>query len=124
MTIDSRQPDIEDFSRIRGLIAASDLVPDWMANLLCEEPCNTNKATIEERSVTREYLEFLEHQIRLEPRGPEWTSQLQRWLYALAPYEGRLLVRWNLVCGRYHGSIRVTQDYKKLVLVDDYEVAE
>lgn len=123
MTFDPKQPTIEDLARIRGLIVASDLIPLWMRNSLSAEPNYINSTTIEEKLVKRDYLDFLEQQIELEPRGPEWTSQLQRWLNALAPYEGQPLLRWNLICGRYHGSIRVTPDYKTIVLVDDYELS-
>ena len=39
------------------------------------------------------YLEFLDTQIRLAPRGPEWTARLRRRRAELAPFCNRPLIR-------------------------------
>jgi hypothetical protein len=45
--------------------------------------------SISEVTVKEDYLEFLREQIRLEPRGPEWTAVLRTRLNALQPFVGK-----------------------------------
>jgi hypothetical protein len=53
----------------------------------------TGVINLEEREFDFSYLQFLDEQISLSPRGPEWTKILKRRRKALSPYCGR--VTWS-----------------------------
>ena len=55
-------------------------------------------SSLEEHRFDHSYIDFLDEQIRLSPRGPEWTAQLQRRRAALLPFCDEPLLR---------GSVRV-----------------
>ena len=58
------------------------------------------RPTLERMQVTSSYLEFLRTQIKLEPRGKEWSAVLQARLNSLQPYEGQNL--YDLSIRRMH----------------------
>ncbi len=66
------------------------------------------------------YLEFLREQIRLEPRGPDWSQVLSRRLRNLEPYVGHPLIDFNLITpsGRYH--LKVNLETLKVVHWEDW----
>lgn len=66
--------------------------PSWVISKLSIPPGELNfdeNLVIETKSVSDSYLSFLREQIDLNPRGPEWTAQLQRRLNALRPLAGK-----------------------------------
>jgi hypothetical protein len=50
----------------------------------------TKVANLEERKIDSSYIQFLDEQISLSPRGPKWTDILKRRREALAPYCDRV----------------------------------
>jgi hypothetical protein len=61
------------------------------------------------------YIEFLDLQIGLCLRGPEWTEVLQRRRNALAPFVGRDLLRGRLQVGNTVYSIEVDPQSKSVI---------
>jgi hypothetical protein len=49
--------------------------------------------SVEEHQFDQTYIEFLDSQIQLEPRGPEWTHRLKRRKESLQPFCGMNLLR-------------------------------
>src|SRR5262245_9025239 len=54
---------------------------------------------LEEHRFDPSYIEFLDTQIRLSPRGPEWTERLKRRRAALLPLCGLTLLRGRVQVG-------------------------
>lgn len=48
--------------------------------------------SVEEKTVTSGYLDFLREQIRLQPRGPGWREVLAQRLAALGPFVNRPVI--------------------------------
>ena len=48
---------------------------------------------LEEHRFDKSYIEFLNEQIGLSPRGPEWTERLKHRRSALLPFTGVTLLR-------------------------------
>ena len=64
---------------------------------------------LEEHRFDRSYIEFLDMQIRLSPRGPEWSERLKRRRAALLPFCDVTLLR---------GTVRVGDDNFFTVEID------
>jgi len=61
------------------------------------------------------YLDFLDSQIALEPRGPEWTEILKRRRAALTPYCDVPFVRAAIVLPDRIFFIRVHPDTREII---------
>jgi hypothetical protein len=70
---------------------------------------------IEETCFDESYIVFLEEQIELAPRGPEWTEILRRRREGLRPFCGVPLVSGHIRVGNSRISVRV--DPKRLAVV-------
>jgi hypothetical protein len=68
---------------------------------------------VELKMLDQAYLNFLDEQIALEPRGPEWTKILQTRRTALTPY-----------CGRSYLSGHIRIEKKEYVAYIDPEALE
>jgi hypothetical protein len=53
----------------------------------------TGVTNLERHRVDESYLVFLDEQIRLSPRGPQWAERLARRRAALLPFRGLTLLR-------------------------------
>ena len=61
------------------------------------------------------YIEFLDLQIGLSPRGPEWIEVLQRRRNALALFVGRNLLRGRVQVGNTVYSIEIEPELKSVI---------
>jgi hypothetical protein len=71
------------------------LLPSWVLSLkdsTASELIERQELNIEAKEVSASYLQFLNEQISLEPRGPEWTQILTKRLNSLAPFEGKRII--------------------------------
>lgn len=77
-------------------------------------PCCT------EHVLKRDYLEFLDVQIRLEPRGPEWTKVLRRRREGLQPFLGRKYLMVSLYRMPESATLYIVPQTKRLFLHECY----
>jgi hypothetical protein len=72
---------------------------------------------LEERKFDSSYIEFLDGQIALGPRGPEWTEILKRRKEALLPYCDR--ITWS---GNIAGfTVRIDPEKQTVILWEQHE---
>ncbi len=67
------------------------------------------------------YIEFLDTQIRLGPRGPEWTARLRQRREALRPYCGVSLLSGVVPVGDRHFSLYVLPEQREVVHWEEYD---
>jgi hypothetical protein len=79
------------------------------------------QAAVEEHSFDQSYIEFLDAQIRLNPRGPAWTERLKKRRDGLLAFTGQLLVRSTIQIGHDDYSIEVDPEAKLIVYWERYE---
>jgi hypothetical protein len=79
------------------------------------------KAAIEEHSFDESYLEFLDTQISLAPRGPEWTERLKLRREALTPYCNQILLRRRVRLGHHDYTIEVLPESEEVVHWERFE---
>jgi len=77
--------------------------------------------TIEEHCFDQSYLEFLDTQIRLSPRGPEWTERLKTWRTNLAPWCDQTLMYSSVRVGNDDYTIEVLPGHAKVIHWERYE---
>jgi hypothetical protein len=77
---------------------------------------------IEVHTFDKSYLEFLDEQIRLEPRGLEWSARLKRRRTAVSAFVDRALIRGRLrlQSGEVY-SIEVDPNSRRVVYCEKYE---
>jgi hypothetical protein len=81
-----------------------------------ESACTVRKSQFDES-----YIEFLDTQIRLSPRGPEWTARLRKRRRALRPFCGVPLIYGVIPLEDRHFSIYVLPEKKKVVHSEEYD---
>lgn len=91
----------EVWAAIAACVESKD-APPWMTEYLHSRASGRTpelKAAYhcEAHELDRSYLEHLEEQIDLEPRGKEWSEVLRNRLVALAPHVGENLLRVTLL---------------------------
>jgi len=74
----------------------------------------------EEDSFDASYLEFLDDQIRREPRGPEEAQRLRVRRAALAPFVDMVLVYYRIPWDGFDATIAVEARVPRIVHVDVY----
>ena len=67
------------------------------------------------------YVEFLDTQIQLSPRGPEWTARLRKRRAELRPYCGLTLLYGVVPVGDSHFSIYTNPELKAVVHSEEYD---
>lgn len=97
---------LNEFRQI--ILAAPDLPKSLKENVV-------SIRSFEERILDRSYLSFLEEQIALEPRGPEWTRVLQKRLEALKDYCGKNLLSGIISEGDKNYFITISAESKKIL---------
>ncbi len=76
---------------------------------------------IKRRSFDESYIEFLESQIKLSPRGPDWTERLKERKKALSPFCGCDLVGGRIQVGTVEYVVEVSGESSKVVYWEKYE---
>ena len=70
---------------------------------------------VQMRVFDQSYIEFLDEQITLSPRGPEWTGILQKRRDVLLAFCDKPLINGVISAGRKHCSIKVDPESKTIV---------
>ena len=76
---------------------------------------------LEEHRFDESYIEFLDTQILLSPRGPEWTARLMRRRAALLPYCRATLLRGSVRVGDVCFTAEVDPERKTVVHWEQHE---
>ena len=76
---------------------------------------------VEQSQFDQSYIEFLDTQIRLSPRGPEWTARLRHRREALRPYCGVALLSGVVPVGDRHFSLHVIPEQRAVVHWEEYD---
>jgi hypothetical protein len=76
------------------------------------------RPTLEIKTVTGEYLNFLREQIRLNPRGPEWLDLMKSRLAALEVFLGKELLVATFYSKPHCATLRVRTDTNVVVQVE------
>src|SRR5258708_5851843 len=93
----------------------------------CEElPADVRSHASEARAVEEScfdetYIEFLDTQIRLSPRGPEWTEILRRRREALRSYCRVPLLSGHVRVGRFDTWVKVDPRRRAVVFWEQLE---
>ncbi len=70
------------------------------------------------------YLEFLDEQIRMSPRGPEWSALLSRRRAALLPFRGVPLLRGSVRVGDILFTVRVHPETGSVIHWEEDELLD
>ena len=76
---------------------------------------------LEEHRFDESYTKFLDTQIRLSPRGPEWTARLTRRRAALLPFCGVTLLRGRVQVGDVDFTVEVHPETRAVIHWEEYE---
>ena len=76
---------------------------------------------VEESSFDESYIEFLDEQIRLSPRGPEWTEILRRRRECLRPFCRVPLLSGHIRVGRFDTWVKVDPKRRAVVFWQQLE---
>jgi hypothetical protein len=79
---------------------------------------------LEEHRFDQSYIEFLDTQIRLNPRGPDWTERLKHRQVALAAFAGVTLLRGRVRIGNSGFTIEIHPEKKVIVHCKEYTLTE
>lgn len=74
--------------------------------------------TVERERPDRSYLEFLDQQIELEPRGPAWAAVLRARRAAIAPFVDDELLRLAIRSGEDEVVVRARESPARIVHVE------
>jgi hypothetical protein len=77
--------------------------------------------SVEESSFDESYIAFLDEQIRLSPRGPEWTARLQRRRADLQPYCGVRYLRGVIPAGSRHFTVYTIPEQRAIIHWEEYD---
>ena len=76
---------------------------------------------LEEHAFDESYIEFLDTQIRLSPRGPEWTARFVRRRAALLPFCGVTLLRGRVQVGDADFTVEIDPKTRAVIHWEEYE---
>jgi hypothetical protein len=76
---------------------------------------------VEESYFDESYIEFLDEQIRLSPRGPEWTARLQQRRTDLSPYCRVRYLRGVIPAGGSHFTVYMIPEQKVIIHWEEYD---
>jgi hypothetical protein len=76
---------------------------------------------VKESCFDASYIEFLDTQIQLSPRGPEWTARLRQRREDLRPYCGVRLLCGVVPVGSSHFSVYITPEQSVVVHWEEYD---
>ena len=78
-------------------------------------------SSVEAHCFDQSYIEFLDTQIRLSPRGPAWTERLKKRREGLFRFRNRTLLRNRLHVGRNDYTVEVDPTAASVVYWERYE---
>lgn len=84
-----------------------------------EDYSEITQPSIEEKAVTKDYLNFLKNQIVLNPRGDEWKALLQKRHDLLQQYLGKKIITVRLNAGYTTATVRVDPPSRSVL---DWEI--
>ncbi len=76
---------------------------------------------LEEHTFDESYIEFLDTQIHLSPRGPGWTARLIRRRAALLPFCGVTLLRGRVHVGDADFTVEIDPKTRAVIHWEEYE---
>lgn len=76
---------------------------------------------LEEHHFDQSYIEFLDTQIRLSPRGPEWTERLKRRRAALLPFCDVTLLRGRVLIDTADFTVEIDPEDRAVIHWEEYE---
>jgi hypothetical protein len=76
---------------------------------------------LEEHRFNRSYIEFLDEQIRLSPRGPEWTERLKHRRADLLPFCDATLLRGRVRVGEADFTVEIDPKTRAVIHWEQYE---
>ena len=79
---------------------------------------------LEECQFDYSYIEFLDLQIRLSPRGPEWTERLKRRRAALLPFCGVPFLQGRVSVGLVDYTVQINPHSRSIIHWEEYELLE
>jgi hypothetical protein len=82
----------------------------------------TEVTAVEEHQFDKSYIEFLDEQIRLSPRGPEWTERLRHRRAALSPFCDVTLVRGRVPAVDRDFRVEVHPETRAVIHWEEYEI--
>jgi hypothetical protein len=86
---------------------------------------HTDKVTdLGEHRLDKSYIEFLDTQIRLSPRGPEWTERLKRRRAALLPFIGVTLLYGRVQTTQADFTVEINPETRVVVHWEQYVPAD
>lgn len=83
-----------------------------------------NVSALEEHRFDESYIGFLDTQIRLSPRGSEWTGQLIRRRAALLPFCGITLLRGSVKAGDVDFTVEIDPKTGAVIHWEEYASVE
>jgi hypothetical protein len=75
--------------------------------------------SVEVKILALDYLDFLRQQIKLEPRGPEWTKILRARLQALAPFANKKVMTVMFFRKPHSATLRMRPDTGELIQLEN-----
>lgn len=113
-------------------IKSDDTVPQWIQEqsklsyaTVSELPIIENtrpgedaRPSIEERTVTKGYIDFLSEQISIDVRGDRWKKILQERLEAISPFLNRTLLTAFLYKNPEIATIRIAPGIRKILQIE------
>lgn len=82
----------------------------------------TEATAVEQHRFDRSYIDFLDEQIRLSPRGPEWTGFLRHRRAALSPFCDVTLVRGRVQVANRAFTVEVHPETRAVIHWEEYEM--
>lgn len=79
-----------------------------------------NVTALEEHKFDKSYIECLDTQNRLSPRGPEWTTRLTRRRAALLPFCGVTLLRCRVQVGDADFTVEIDPKTRAVIHWEEY----
>jgi hypothetical protein len=75
---------------------------------------------LDESRFDKSYIEFLDEQIRLSPRGPEWTERLKRRREALLPFCDSTLLNGRIRVGETEFTVKINPETKTVIYWEEH----
>lgn len=104
---------------IKGLILEVLYEAEDLSQKLRSQPPEVRSC--EKCSFDESYIAFLDKQIQLSPRGPEWTERLKRRRKGLAPFCGVQLVSGHVRIGTSGITVHIHPKTRRVVYWEEYQ---
>lgn len=104
------------------ILRFSSQLPSWVHSLAQSESAtliDSKKLNIEYKILDASYIEFLDQQIELEARGPEWNEILKKRVSALRPFVGKTVVTAQLLFEDNSLTIKIDPEEKNIINIEE-----